>query len=66
MHATGQIQSDPDYEDPKTMEKNYVLVNNTLLNNPDAIIHQCSLCPKKVVNLNVFIKHRLMHGTPQV
>ena len=41
-HAKGEIQSDPDYEDPKSMETNDVLVNNTLLNNPDAIIHQCS------------------------
>ena len=46
IHATGQIQNDPDYEDPKTMETNDILVNNTLLNNPDAIIHQCNLCPK--------------------
>ena len=62
MHARGDIQCDPDYEDPKSMETNNVLVNKTLLNNPHGIIYQCGQCPKKVVNLNVFIQHRHMHG----
>ena len=61
-HARGQIQCDPDYEDPTSMLTNNVLVNKILLNNPFAAMYQCDLCPKKVVNLDVFIQHRHMHG----
>ena len=61
-HARGQVKCDPEYEDPSSMLTNYVLLNKTYLNNPCAEIYECDLCPKKVVNHDVFIQHRHMHG----
>ena len=61
-HARGQVKCDPDYEDPSTMLTNYVLANKTHANNSCAVMYACDLCPKKVVNHDVFIQHRCMHG----
>ena len=52
----------PHYEDAKTTETNDVLINKILLY-PDKKNYLCTLCPKKVVNLNVFINHRIIYGT---